>query len=261
MPLDPYTTLGISRNASADEIKKVYRKLAHQHHPDKKGGNEAKFKEINEAYQTLSDPDKRSRYDQFGHAGMGGNPFGGGGGQYDPPGGGFDFSQFGGFEDIFDLFGRGGSSGTTSSRQRPTKGEDLYLEVSISKRDLGRQKIYEFEAFDKCGTCHGSGVAPGAKRIQCKQCDGAGQVRQTVRTPFGTFTQVGVCPKCQGEGDIPEKLCPICGGQGRTKTKRKLELHIPESITDRYLVVFPREGNAGSEGAPAGDLMLTIRLK
>lgn len=253
MPLDPYTILGVSKNASADEVKKAYRKLAHQHHPDKKGGNEAKFKEINEAYQILSDPDKKARYDQFGSFGSA-QDFAGA-----QHAGGFDFSQFGGFEDIFDLFGRGGAS--SASRQRPTKGEDLYLEVSISKRDLGHQKIYEFEAFDKCSTCHGSGVAPGAKRIQCKQCDSAGQVRQTVRTPFGTFAQVGVCPKCQGEGDIPEKLCPICGGQGRTKTKRKLELHIPSSITDRYLMAFPQEGNAGSEGTPAGDLMITIRIK
>lgn len=257
MPADPYTILGISKNATADEIKKAYRKLAHQHHPDKKGGNEAKFKEINEAYQILSDPDKKSRYDQFGYAGASGNPFGQGSGQYQN----FDFSQFGGFEDIFDLFGRQGFNTSSAARQRPAKGEDLYLEVSISKRDLGRQKVYEFEAFDKCGTCYGSGVAPGAKRIECRQCSGTGQVRQTVRTPFGTFAQVGVCPKCHGEGEIPERLCPTCGGQGRTKVKRKLELHLPSSITDRYLVIFPHEGNAGSEGASAGDLMLTIRLK
>lgn len=253
MPSDPYTILGVSRSASADDIKKAYRKLAHQHHPDKKGGNEAKFKEVNEAYQTLSDPDKRARYDQFGHAGAGGF----GGGQYQD----FDFSQFrgggGGFENIFDMFG--GAFGG-AQRQRAEKGEDVYLEIPITKKDLGERKIYEFEVFGACDTCDASGVAPGSKRVECSQCKGSGQVRQAVRTPFGTFAQVGVCSKCRGDGEIPEKLCPTCGGQGRTKTKRKLELHIPKSVSGRYLIAFPQEGNAGPEGAPPGDLMITLRM-
>ena len=252
MPADPYTTLGVAKNASADEIKKAYRKLAHQYHPDKKGGNEAKFKEVNEAYQTLSDPDKRSRYDQFGHAGTAG---GFGGGQYQN----FDFSNMGGFENIFDMFGGGFGGGAT--RQKPTKGEDLYLEVRVAKKDLGQQKVYEFEVMGGCDTCDASGVAPGAKRVTCEQCKGSGQVRQAVRTPFGTFAQVAVCPKCQGEGTIPEKLCSTCHGAGRVKTARKLELHIPNAIDDHYLVVFPRQGNAGQQGIPAGDLMITLRVK
>ena len=112
-----------------------------------------------------------------------------------------------------------------------------------------------------CGNCRASGVAPGAKLIKCSQCGGSGQIRQTVRTPFGTFAQAAVCPKCQGEGEVPEKLCPKCGGSGRVKSKKTIELHLPEKIEDRYLVVFPHEGNAGHQGAPAGDLLLTIRVK
>jgi len=254
MPADPYTTLGVSKNASADEIKKAYRTLAHKYHPDKKGGNEAKFKEINAAYQILSDPDKKSRFDQFGHVdtGAGGNPFGGG--QYQD----FNFGG-GGFEDIFDLFGRG--FGGTTAHQRAEKGEDIYLEITVSKKDLGQRKVYEFEAFGPCQTCGASGVAPGAKLQTCDQCKGAGRVRQAVRTPFGTFAQVGVCPKCHGEGEIPEKLCPTCGGTGRQKTRRKIEIQIPSEITDRYLIVFPQEGNAGPQGVPSGDLMITIHRK
>jgi molecular chaperone DnaJ len=254
MATDPYTLLGVSKNASADEIKKAYRKLAHQHHPDKKGGNEAKFKEINEAYQTLSDPDKKARYDQFGDAGAGmggGNPFGGG--QYQD----FNFGGGGGFESIFDMFSGGGRA----TRQRPEKGEDIYLEVQVGKKDLGQRKVYEFELFVPCETCEGTGVPPGTKRKQCEQCKGAGQVRQAVRTPFGTFAQVTTCPKCEGDGEIPEKHCPTCSGSGRIKSRRTLELHIPEKITDRYLVVFPQQGNAGPEGVPAGDLMITLKLK
>ena len=252
MSSDPYTTLGVSKSASPEDIKKAYRTLAHKHHPDKKGGNEAKFKEINEAYQTLSDPDKRSRYDQFGST----QGFGGGG-----PSTGFDFGGADGFEDIFSMFSAGGGSAFGGgARQRPEKGEDIYLEIQVAKKDLGAQKVYEFEVFDVCHTCHASGVAPGSKRSECSQCKGSGQIRQAVRTPFGTFAQVVTCPKCQGDGDIPDKLCPTCAGSGRTKIKRKLELHIPEKIADRYLVVFPAQGNVGPEGAPAGDLMITLKF-
>lgn len=253
MPADPYTTLGVSKNASADEIKKAYRKLAHQHHPDKKGGNEAKFKEINEAYQILSDPDKKSRYDQYGHAGTNG---GFGGGQYQDFSG-FDFgSMGGGFESIFDMFG-GGFGGV---RQKPEKGEDLHLSIHVSSKDLGQRKVYEFEAFTACGDCRGTGAKNG-ELVECKTCKGQGRVRQAVRTPLGTFAHVVVCSTCNGDGRIPKHTCSECRGSGRIKTKRKLELHIPSSISDRYLVAFPQEGNAGLEGVPAGDLLVTIRMK
>lgn len=250
---DPYTTLGVSKNASADEIKKAYRKLAHQHHPDKKGGNEAKFKEVNEAYQILSDPEKKSRYDQFGHAGTNG---GFGGGQYQNFGG-FDFGGMGGgFENIFDMFG----GGFSAARQKPDKGEDLHLSISVGSKDLGQRKIYEFEAFTACDECRGTGAKNG-ELVECKTCKGQGRVRQAVRTPFGTFAQVGVCAECGGDGRIPKHTCSECRGSGRIKTKRKLELYIPEKIRDRYLVAFPQEGNAGLEGVPSGDLLVTIRVK
>ncbi len=179
MAADPYTILGVSRNASPDDIKKAYRKLAHQYHPDKKGGNEAKFKEVNEAYQVLGDPEKRSRYDQFGHAGTNG---GFGGGQYQDFN--FDFGNMGGgFESIFDMFS---GFGGTAARRRAEKGEDLHLEVHVTKADLGKKKVYEFEAFDPCADCGGTGAEDG-RQVTCSACQGQGRVRQAVRTPLGTF--------------------------------------------------------------------------
>ena len=255
MSKDPYTILGVNKNTSAEEIKKAYRKLAHQHHPDKKGGNEAKFKEINEAYQTLSDPDKKTRYDTYGHAGAQ-NGFGGGA-QYQD----FDFSSFGGggsgFESIFDMFS-GSGYGTTSPR-RSTKGEDLHLQVKISKKDLGKKKTYEFEAFNKCADCSGTGAESG-KLEECKTCNGQGRVRQSVRTPFGVFAQVVACQKCDGDGVVAHTKWHSCNGAGRKKVMRKLELHIPDDIKNRHLVAFPQEGNAGAQGTPAGDLLITIHL-
>ena len=255
MAADPYTTLGVSRSASAEDIKKAYRKLAHQYHPDKKGGNEAKFKEVNEAYQILGDAEKKSRFDQFGHAGVGGPGAGGFGGR-----GAQDFNfDFSGVGDIFDMFT--GGFGAGGSPRRAEKGEDLHLNVTVSAKDLGQHKVYEFDAFDVCATCTSSGVAPGAKLRECSSCKGAGRVRQSVRTPFGTFAQVGICPVCEGDGKIPEKKCGDCGGTGRVKKRRKLDVKLPASLDDRYLMAFPQEGNAGPQGAPPGDLTLTLRVK
>jgi molecular chaperone DnaJ len=252
MPQDPYTMLGVSRDASADDIKKAYRKLAHQHHPDKKGGSEAKFKEINEAYQILSDPDKKARFDRFGHPGAQGG-FGGAQGYQDFN---FDFGGGGGFESIFDMF----TGGAGATRRQPQKGEDLHLQVAVTKGDLGKRKVYEFEAFTACADCGGSG-AQGGRTKECSQCGGQGRVQKAVRTPFGTFAQVGECPVCEGDGRVPEKKCPTCGGSGRRKNKRTLEIHMPASIDDRHLVAFPKEGNAGPKGTPPGDLLVTLRMK
>lgn len=270
---DPYTTLGISRNANADEIKKAYRKLAHQHHPDKKGGNEAKFKEINEAYQVLSDPKKKSSYDTFGSAyndgGFQGNPYGGGQGGFG--GSGFwDFfgggqqreQQGGGFEDIFSMFSDAfGGRQAYGPSEAPSKGEDVYLEIPVHQRDLGQKKVFEFEIYKSCHTCKSSGIAPGSKMITCSVCKGAGQVRQSTKTAFGTFSRVGVCPECQGKGQKPEKLCADCKGSGRVKTKTKIEIHIPDSIENGYSMVMPKAGNAGLEGMPPGDLFMTLKSK
>ena len=256
---DPYSTLGVKRDASADDIKKAYRKLAHQHHPDKKGGNEAKFKEINEAYQILSDPEKKERFDRFGDTGsqsggFGGNPFGGGAQYRDFN---FDFGgQGGGFESIFDMF----TGGFGAQRERVQKGEDLHLSISVAPKDLGHRKVYEFEAFTACGDCSGTG-AKGGVLVTCTECKGQGRVRQAVRTPLGTFAQVVACPRCGGDGRMAEHTCDTCRGSGRLKKKRTLEVHVPAHIDDRYLVVFPQEGNAGLEGVPPGDLLVTLRMK
>ncbi|HXV27180.1 MAG TPA: DnaJ domain-containing protein [Candidatus Paceibacterota bacterium] len=253
MPADPYTTLGVGRTASAEDIKKAYRKLAHQYHPDKKGGDEARFKEVNEAYQILSDPKKKDSYDRFGHAGGQGGGFRGEGGAYQD----FDFDM-GGFGSIFDMF-TGGFGGAGPSR-RPPKGEDLNLSVAVSKGDLGKSKVYEFDAFDSCPACDSTGAENG-KRKTCPDCQGQGRVRQAVRTPFGTFAQVAACAKCEGEGSIAEKKCGSCGGAGRKKSRRKLEIKLPKNLNDRYLMAFPQEGNAGPKGTPPGDLTVTVRIK
>jgi len=250
---DHYTTLGIKPGASADDIKKAYRKLAHQHHPDKKGGNEARFKEVNEAYQILSDPEKKERFDRYGNAGTQAGGFGGGGFQDAH----FDFGGMGGgFENIFDMFS--GAGGVRSGKAE--KGEDLHLNISVPPSDFGKNKIYEFEAFKSCIECEGSG-AKNSKFKTCTECNGQGRVQRAVRTPFGTFAQVVGCATCKGEGRIAEHVCTNCGGAGRLKGKRTLEIHIPKNITDRYLIAFPQEGNAGLEGVPAGDLLVTIRRK
>jgi molecular chaperone DnaJ len=254
MPSDPYSVLGVSRTASADDIKKAYRKLAHQHHPDKKHGNEAKFKEINEAYQTLSDPDKKARYDQFGHMGNQGSGFGGQGQGFQDFN--FDFGgSGGGFESIFDMFSGGGVG-----RQRAEKGEDIHLQISVASRDLGAKKTYEFEAFIPCSHCRGTG-AHDAKLIECTQCSGQGRIRKAVRTPFGTFAQVVVCSTCGGDGQTPQRVCDRCNGAGRLKKKRTLEIALPARIADRYLMAFSQEGNAGPQGSPPGDLLVTIRVR
>ncbi len=260
---DPYSTLGISKTASEDEIKKAFRKLAHQYHPDKKGGSAVKFKEINEAYQVLSDPAKRRQYDQTGFAGNGN--YSGGQSQGSPFGGGYSsggFSGGGGFEDIFDLFGSafGGGFAEQGGRE-PTKGEDIYVEVPVAKKDLGTTKVFEFEAHQVCTECKATGVAKGFGMKNCETCKGEGRVRQSVRTPFGTFAQVGICPTCMGRRKIPEKKCAVCSGSGRVEGTQKIEIHIPDKLEDSYRIAFPKAGNAGKEGKPPGDLLITLKLK
>ena len=269
---DYYTILGMPRTASAEDIKKAYRKLAHEHHPDKKHGNEAKFKEVNEAYQVLSDPKKRSQYDNFGFA-------------YNE--GGFDPGQTGGYnftqEDIFNMFGgmRGGQGGGAEDifemfsemfggyRQprsdEPRKGEDLYLEVTLGKKDLGTTRTIEYDIQDKCTECKGEGVAPGYKIVNCQTCKGTGQVRQTSRSGFGVFSQISLCPTCKGQGRMPEKECSVCRGSGRSKSRQSLEIHIPKELPHSYNILVPRGGNlpVGRQalaGEP-GDLVVNIRIK
>jgi molecular chaperone DnaJ len=265
---DPYTILGVPRTASPDDIKKAYRKLAHQFHPDKSGGDEAKFKELNEAYQVLSDPKKRANFDNFGFAYNDGN-FGGsqGGSNYDYSnfwdafnGSRGGYQQQGGFEDFFDIFSDA-MGGGRYAQQEPIKGEDLYLEVHVGKKDLGQKRIFEFDAFDTCKTCEATGMAKGSKLQDCKTCGGTGQLRQQTRTPFGAFTRINVCGTCKGKRKIPEKVCTTCKGETRIKTTRRLELHIPEKLEDQYTIVIPHGANAGREGRPGGDLIINLKLK
>lgn len=261
MALNPYDVLGVSKGASDDEIKKAYRKLAHQHHPDKKSGNAEKFKEINEAYQTLSDPDKRARFDTYGHTGdqgAGGGGFGG----FDFGGGGFS-GGFGGFEDIFNMFSGGFSGGDMfgNQTQERSKGEDIYLEIALNKKDLGSERVVEFEAYQTCEICAASGVEPGSKLVSCKTCDGHGRIQRNVRTPFGTFAQVGVCAACRGRGQVPDKKCSTCDGTGRYRAKQRLEIRVPSKLDSGYTIVVPQGGNAGAEGRPAGDLVAVLKLK
>ena len=274
MAKDYYTTLGVPRTASQEEIKKAYRKLAHQHHPDKSGGNDAKFKEVNEAYQVLSDPKKRSNYDNFGFA------YNEGGFQN---GQDFNYSDiFGGMggqagvEDIFDMFSgmfgssrgeAGGGFQRSYEREESTKGENLYLEVNIKKSDLGTRKTVEFQALDLCKECNGNGIEKGYRMITCETCGGMGQVRQTSRSAFGYFTHISVCHKCKGKGKFPEKECRKCSGSGRAKAKRKLDILIPEILDGDYNVVVPKGGNVGKNGqahsansGQAGDLVVRLKL-
>lgn len=264
MSKDYYTILNIPRNASQDDIKKAYRKMAHQYHPDKQGGNEDKFKEVNEAYQILSDPKKRSSYDHFGSAY---NDGGYQGQEY------ADFSDlFGafrnqrgssGFEDIFDIFSDAFNGGYArpSYQEEAQKAEDIYLEVAISKKDLGTSKVFEYSILDKCDGCDGIGVEKGYKLINCSTCGGAGQIRQISKSAFGTFTRIGVCPKCRGKKKLPEKDCNLCSGSGLIKAKKKFEVNIPKELDSSYTVIVPKSGNAGKLGQSPGDLIIQLKIR
>ena len=273
MNKDYYTTLNVPRTASPDDLKRAYRKMAHQYHPDKQGGNEAKFKEVNEAYQVLSDPKKRESYDNFGFAYNDGGFSAGGGSAF----GGQDFSDFsdlfggfrggsrgGGFEDIFDAFSEmmgGGYARPSYQQEESRKGEDIYMEARISKKDLGATKIFEYNILEECNDCDGSGVEKGYKMINCDNCGGIGQVRQISKSAFGVFTRIGVCSKCKGKRRMPEKECHICSGSGRMKEKRKLEIRIPDNLGSSYTIAIPKGGNAGQEGQPAGDLVIQLTIR
>jgi len=264
-----YDILGVSKGATDDEIKKAYRKLAHQHHPDKSGGDEAKFKEVNEAYQVLSDKAKRQQYDQFGQtfegAGAGGQGFGGfdfsgfqGFGGQNSQGFDFDFGE-GGFEDIFSgIFG-----GSSRSGRRKARGRDVQvdLEIDFSEMVLGTKKKINLYKNAVCERCAGSGGEPGTTQKTCPTCKGEGSVRTTRRSFFGTFSQVIECPDCLGEGKIFEKKCRNCGGDGRAKKEEEITIEVPAGISDGQTISLERKGEAGSKGSIPGDLYINIRVK
>lgn len=263
MAKDFYEVLGIGRDASDDEIKKAYRKMAHKYHPDKASGDEEKFKEINEAYQVLSDKSKRQQYDQFGQAfngsGGGAGGFGGGAAGFE----GFDFSGFaggaGGFEDIFsDIFG-GGRRGASSR----DAGRDIQVDIEIDFMDVikGVQKkinLYKSVFCDKCG---GNGGEPGSDENKCGICNGTGQITRTVNSILGTFSQSSVCTNCNGKGRVFVKKCDKCGGDGVVNKDVELTVDVPVGINDGQSISISGQGEAGRNGAPSGDLFVTVHVK
>lgn len=258
MAKDYYEILGVAKDASQDDIKKAFRKLAHQHHPDKKHGDEAKFKEINEAYGTLSDPEKRRRYDQFGTG-----PNGAGGAQGF---GGFDFNdfQFGGngFEDIFsDLFGGGG--GFSAGARGPKAGMDIETDIEISFDEMvsGVRKTIRIRKPITCAACQGTGGEPGSKEETCPTCGGSGRVTKTVRSFLGTFSQTAVCPKCSGKGKWYAKECTACKGAGKTVGEEEISFDIPQGIENGQTISLAGKGAAGGHGMPSGDLFVTVHVK
>ena len=244
---DYYETLGVEKNATDAEIKKAYRRLAQQWHPDVNKDDEAavKFKEINEAYQVLSDPERRQRYDLFGTVGSEGAP------------GGFP----GGFADIFDAF-FGAAAAGAGRRGRPAAGSDLRYDLRITFEEaiLGTEKEIEFPVLARCETCAGSGAKPGTQPITCPQCNGRGEVRGVRQTMLGQMINVTTCPKCKGDGKIVESPCETCKGEGRVERKRTLQVTIPPGIDEGHQIRLSNEGEAGPRGGLAGSLYVAVHV-
>jgi molecular chaperone DnaJ len=260
---DYYDILGIKKDASADEIKKAFRKAAIEHHPDR-GGDEAKFKQLNEAYEVLKDPAKRQRYDQFGKAGVGGNS-GGGGNPYAGFGGqgqnvNFDFGDLG-LGDIFSSFFGGGQQ-QQAGRQRQARGHDVEtaVEISFEQAVFGTEVDMSLQLQDTCEHCKGSTVEPGHELKTCPTCNGSGQVVSSTRTIFGNIQQASICPTCNGSGKVPEKVCTVCHGKGTQSKKQTVQLKIPAGIDDGATIRLREHGEAVANG-PKGDLYINIRVK
>lgn len=265
---DYYEVLGVAKTASEDEIKKAYRKLARQYHPDFHPDDAEcadKFKEINEAYEVLSDSDKRSRYDQFGHAGVDPNYQGGGYGGGNP----FSGSGFGDMGDIFDsIFGSGfggfggGGYGARSNVNSPRKGQDINVNVTIEFMEAckGVKKEIKVQRIDNCPDCNGSGSANGTTET-CTDCNGSGSVRVTQRTAFGNISTMKTCSKCGGKGKIVSNPCPKCSGSGRVRNTSTITVDIPAGIDDGQTLRVSGKGSAGVNGGPNGDLLVTVSVK
>lgn len=262
---DYYEVLGVEKGASEDEIKKAYRKLAKANHPDLHPGDkecEERFKEVNEAYEVLSDPDKRAKYDQFGHAAFdpsAGGPGGAGFGGF----GGFGDIFGGGFGDIFgDIFG-GGFGGGQQQRSGPRRGENLRVRLNITFEEaaFGCEKEINVGRVEQCPDCKGTGCAPGTTPEVCPDCKGTGSVRTTQRTPFGVVQTSGACKKCGGRGKIIHQPCPRCGGRGAVRKNQTIKVKIPAGIDDGQTLNLRGKGNTGLDGGPAGDLLITVFVK
>ena len=258
---DFYEVLGVPKNASEDEIKKAYRKLAKKYHPDLNPGDkeaEAKFKEVNEAYEVLSDRDKRARYDQFGHAGVDPN-YGAG-----AAGGGSPFGQDIDLGDIFSsFFGGGFGGGRRQNPNAPRRGADTeaVLTISFEEAAKGCTKKVTYQNIDTCKECGGSGAQKGTSPKTCPTCNGTGQVHINQRTPFGVMQTSRTCDRCGGSGRIIDNPCRACSGNGRVRASKTVEVTIPAGINDDQVLNVPRHGNAGINGGPAGDLHVYISVR
>lgn len=259
---DYYEVLGVGKDASADEIKKAFRRLAVQHHPDKEGGDETRFKEINEAYEVLKDSEKRQRYDQFGHAGVGGNgggpggnPFGGFNGQGQNVN--FDFGDMG-FGDIFGSFF--GGAGQSARRSRKGRDIETVIDLSFEEAVFGVEKSLKINVETECEHCKGNGAEPGYGLKTCPTCKGTGQVVTVTRTILGNIQQAQTCQDCHGSGKKPEKDCSVCGGKGVKRKEQTIELKIPAGIDDGATIRLREHGEAIING-PKGDLYVHIRVK
>jgi len=244
---DYYQILGVPKEASQEEIKKAYRKLAHKYHPDKKGGDEAKFKEVNEAYQVLSDDSKRNQYDNFGKT--------------------FDGSQFQGFDfdlgDIGDIFEQAFGFNYQANTKDNRRGKDIEvdLEIPLEETLKGEKKEFSIRKFVSCFRCQGEGAEPGTAKNQCFACRGTGRVQEMKRTVFGSFTRATTCPECNGEGQKPEKPCNVCSGEGRIKEEEKIEVFIPAGVDTNQVIKVSGKGNSGKRKGHAGNLYVRIIVK
>jgi molecular chaperone DnaJ len=265
---DYYEVLGLDKNTTEDEIKKSYRKLAVKYHPDKNPGDkdaENKFRELTEAYEILKDPQKRSQYDQFGHAVFQNS----GGGGYSAGAGGFDISdalrafmnEFGGGESVFsDLFGLGGSRGRRSGRHGGTRGNDLQVRLPLTLEEIyaGVKKTLKIKRKDSCPMCSGSGSRSGRKE-SCKHCNGSGRIQKVANSFFGQVIQEAACPICRGEGTTVSDPCASCGGSGRQSVETTVTADIPAGVAEGNYLTIPGKGDSGLGGGPAGDLIVVIK--
>ena len=258
---DYYEVLGVSKNASEDEIKRAYKKLARKYHPDMNPGAkeaEEKFKEVNEANEVLSNPEKKAKYDQFGFAGVDPN-YGAGQGGYGGAGG-FDFGDLG---DIFGSFFGGGFGGGRRNPNAPQRGESIRasLSVEFTEAAFGCEKSITIDRFEQCPTCKGKGCAPGTTPEVCTECHGTGTVTQAQRTPFGMMQSQTVCPKCRGKGQIIHQPCPDCRGAGVVRKRRTIQVNIPAGIDNGQTISLRGQGHSGKNGGPAGDLLITVMVR
>jgi len=258
---DYYEVLGLNKGASDNEIKSAFRKMAMKYHPDKNPGDkkaEEKFKEVNEAYGVLSDPDKKNKYDRFGHAGVDPNAGFGGGGF-----GGFGGS--GGFDDIFDIFGGMFGGGYSQSRRKnaPMKGRDLQKGITITFEEaaFGTKKQVTINKYVECEACGGSGAAAGSAKVTCPKCGGSGEIRTTQRTPFGQFQSVAPCDRCDGSGKIIETPCTECGGTGKVRKDVSMSVDVPAGVDNDSVISIKGQGEPGINNGPFGDLYLAITVK